>query len=284
MSVPATSFLEWAFLRWVLAPAVTPDISSRLIAQADVDVAGRRYRLDYELSGNQMLVAVELDGFEFHGNRSAFTYDRLRQNDLAATRRQIVRFSYDAIRSDTSRCVDQLQAVLRHDPALAQFLVESPIIEVPDMDPDPIHALAAPPGRDRDEEPQVADSYFDQVRAKLNHRTLRRCQQEAFGALANFYGGGGENAACVMAVGAGKTALGVMACLGFARRRALVVTPGSVIRGTFDLALDHTKARQRALQPPRRTADPGVPASHGMHAGPRRGHRSWGWSGHTARG
>src|SRR5205085_1296838 len=62
-------------------------------------------------------------------------------------------------------------------------------------------------------------------------------------ALANYYGGGGEDAACVMAVGAGKTALGVMACLGFARRRALIVTPGSVIRGTFDKALDHAQSR-----------------------------------------
>src|SRR5215217_187522 len=50
----------------------------------------------------------------------------------------------------------------------------------------------------------------------------------------------GETAACVMSVGSGKTALGVSAVLAFARRRALVVTPGSVIRGVFDKAFDHT--------------------------------------------
>ena len=42
-----------------------------------------------------------------------------------------------------------------------------------------------------------------------------------------------------MSVGAGKTALGVTACLAFASRRAMVITPGSVIRSTFDRAFDH---------------------------------------------
>ena len=85
----------------------------------------------------------------------------------------------------------------------------------------------------------VAGTYFATVRTKLNLKTLRDCQTQAFAALSNYYGGGGRNAACVMSVGAGKTALGVLAALVFTRRRALIVTPGSVIRGTFDKALNH---------------------------------------------
>lgn len=242
-SIESTSFLEWAFLRWVLAASADPRIAVRIEGQARAEAAGRSYKLDYEVRGDELLVAIELDGFEFHGSRAAFTYDRLRQNDIAATGRQIVRFSYDAIRCDTKRCVEQLQAVFRQDDALAVLLIDQPTIEVPDMDPDPIHALAAPPRRDRHQEPIVAENYFDQVREAVNHRTLRRCQREAFGALANYYGGGGEDAACVMSVGAGKTALGVVACLGFARRRAMIVTPGNVIKGTFDTALDHQQSR-----------------------------------------
>lgn len=241
--VPSTSFLEWAFLRWVLAPATKPGIVEHLEAQVVVPVDGHRYLLDYELVGASIRLAVELDGFEFHGTRPAFTYDRMRQNDIAATGRQVVRFSYDAIRLDTARCVDQLQAVLRLDPLLSGLLEPHPSVEAPDMEPNPLFALTASPRPGTHKEPQVADSYFDLVRDKLNHLTLRRCQQEAFGALANYFAGGGEDAACVMAVGAGKTALGVMACLGFARRRALIVTPGSVIRGTFDTALDHAQSR-----------------------------------------
>lgn len=235
-SLRADSFLEYAFLRWVLAPATLPAITERVTPQREVDVDGRHYRLDFEIAGDDLLVAVELDGFRFHSSRDAFTYDRLRQNDLHATGRIVVRFSYDAIRSDTARCVAQLQAVLARDISLAALLVTSPVIETPEMDPDPMHALSPAPSR-RETPPTRA--YFESVRERINQKTLRDCQTQAFSALANYYGAGGTRAACVMSVGAGKTALGVAASLAFTERRALVITPGSVIRGTFDKALDH---------------------------------------------
>ncbi|MBS1676690.1 MAG: DEAD/DEAH box helicase family protein [Actinobacteria bacterium] len=231
----ADSFLEYAFLRWVLTPATLPQIVARVEPQAAATIGERHYRLDYEIVGDEQRVAVELDGFQFHSSRGAFTYDRLRQNDLQASGRSIVRFSYDAIRTDVGRCVAQLQAVLALDPSLAALLVSSPVLETPEMDPDPIHALAPPPGAAAGGD---QDDYFASVAEQLNQATLRDCQSEAFAALANYYGGGGNRAACVMAVGAGKTALGVAATLAFTRRRAMVVTPGSVIRGTFDRAFD----------------------------------------------
>ena len=234
--LPSDSFLEHAFLRWVLAPAARPDIAARIQPQREVEVDGHLYRLDYEIAGGRHLIAVELDGFEFHGNRFAFSYDRMRQNDLLATGRVVVRFSYDSIRLDTRRCVEQLQAVLALDAELSGYVIPNPEVPVPDdMDPDPLYGLrpmsAIPTDR--------PVTYFDSVRGKLDQRTLRDCQTQAFAALANYYGGGGTRAACVMSVGAGKTALGVTACLAFAKRRAMVITPGSVIRGTFDRALDH---------------------------------------------
>ncbi len=237
----AASFLEWAFLRWVLAPATHAEIIGRVTAQRELEIAGHRYRLDYEIGGDSHTIAIELDGFAFHSSRDAFTYDRLRQNDVSATGRTVVRFSYDAIRTDTERCVAQLQTVMASDPSLAAYLVTQPVIETPDMDPDPVHALDAPPQPRpvRDSGGVERDSYFDAVRDRLEQKTLRDCQTQAFAALANYYGSGGLRAACVMSVGAGKTALGVAAALAFTRRRALVVTPGSVIRGTFDRAFDH---------------------------------------------
>jgi len=235
-ALPSDSFLEHAFLRWVLAPAATPDIVPRIRPQQEVEVGGRHYRIDYEIAGDEYVIAVELDGFEFHGNRYAFSYDRMRQNDLLGTGRVVVRFSYDSIRLETRRCVEQLQAVLALDPLLAGLIVPHPDVPQPDdMQPDPLYALrpmSSLPG------PSSA-SYFDTVRDKLNQRTLRDCQTQAFAALANYYRGGSTRAACVMSVGAGKTALGVAACLAFTRRRAMVITPGSVIRGTFDHAFDH---------------------------------------------
>lgn len=261
--LPSSSFLEYAFLRWVLAPAVLPEVSSRIVPQAEVEIEGRRYCIDYEIQGKERVFAVELDGFEFHGNRQAFTYDRLRQNDLHATGRVVVRFSYDSIRSETTRCVAQLQAVLRLDPMLVRLLVPTPIVERPEMDPDPLASRRLSPTllekRRTHEGVGAMNSYFDSVAGKLNLRTLRHCQSEAFAALANYYGPNGRRAACVMSVGAGKTALGVLACLAFSRRRAMVVTPGSVIRGTFDQAFDHEALRNVLYGLPGGPLIPGSP-------------------------
>lgn len=228
------SFLEYAFLRWVLTPATRDEIVSRVFPQHEVRVEDRAYHIDYAFVGDTYRIAVELDGFTFHGSREAFTYDRFRQNDLQAAGWRVIRFSYDAIRSATARCVAQLQAILAQDTGLAPFLVANPRVETPEMDPNPVAGLAPSPLR-----LQVADAtYFASVRHRLNLATLRDCQVQAFAALGDYYRAGGSNAACVMSVGAGKTALGVAASLAFTRKRALVITPGSVIRGTFDRAFD----------------------------------------------
>ncbi|MGW4549325.1 DEAD/DEAH box helicase family protein [Streptomyces violaceorubidus] len=224
-------------MRWVLTPAADAAIVQRVHSQYPVTVQERTYRLDYLIVGQTLRLAVELDGFAFHSDRAAFTYDRLRQNDLAATGLTVLRFSYDAVRTDTARCVAQLQAMLRRDPMLAALVTAVPVVEVPDMAGNPM--LAAGPPRGMGAFGPVAESsYFDEVRDRVDRGPLRSCQDEALVALANYYAGGGRNAAAVMAVGAGKTALGVAAALSFTRRRALVVTPGSVIRGTFASALD----------------------------------------------
>jgi superfamily II DNA or RNA helicase len=260
-ALSSSSFLEYAFLRWVLAPAVRTDIAGNTVPQAEVNVDGRTYRIDYEIRGEERVFAVELDGFEFHGTRSGFSYDRLRQNDLHGTGRIVVRFSYDSIRSETARCVAQLQAVLALDPELALLLIPDPVVEVPDMDPDPLASLRPSPiaGGHAHQGAEDMTSYFSSVKEKLNLKTLRQCQSEAFSALGNYYGSGGMRAACVMSVGAGKTALGVLACLAFSNQRAMVVTPGSVIRGTFDQAFDHEALRNVLYGLPGGPLIPGSP-------------------------
>src|SRR4030095_7001260 len=176
-SIPSSSFLEYAFVRWVLVPALRPAIVDHLFPQAEVDIDSRRYRVDYEVRGKDRIFVIELDGFEFHGNWHAFNYDRLRQNDLHATGRVVVRFSYDAIRSETGRCVAQLQAVLRQDALLKGLLTQNPIVEQPDMDPDPLASLrpspfARPPRGGGDS----LSGYFDDVREKLNLGTFPQSQ------------------------------------------------------------------------------------------------------------
>jgi len=236
--IAGRSFLEDAFVRWVMAAAVTEGIAAHVVGQHAVTVDDRTYRLDFLLVGSQVRVAVELDGFAFHSSKAAFVYDRIRQNDLTSLGYVVLRFSYEAIRDHTARCVAQLQAVLRGDPTLAAYLIADPLVPVPhDMTPNPL-GLATPPERPA---PAPLD-YFDQVRQRMNWQPLRDCQREALVALANYYRRGGVDAACVMSVGAGKTVLGVAAALAFTRQRALIVTPGRVIRGTFATALDPTWA------------------------------------------
>ncbi len=55
----STSFLEYAFLRWVLAPAARATIASAVVPQAEIIVDGHRYLVDYELRGDKLAVAVE---------------------------------------------------------------------------------------------------------------------------------------------------------------------------------------------------------------------------------
>jgi very-short-patch-repair endonuclease len=234
-ALPSDSFLEYAFLRWVLTPAARLDLAARIVPQKEITWAGRNYRIDYAVEGHNNLIAIELDGFEFHGNRYAFSYDRLRQNDLHAAGWIVIRFSYDSIRLDTERCVHQLQAVMALDSLLREFVTEAPAVELPDMSPDPLHVLASSPQRVGN----MPESSFEAVRRKLNLNTLRQCQSQAFAALGNYFASGGMRTACIMSVGAGKTALGVVTSLAFTKQRAMVITPGSVIRGKFDKAFDH---------------------------------------------
>jgi len=63
--LPASSYLEDAFVRWVLTPATSVGIVGQVTAQHPVAVDEHTYRLDYLIAGARLRIAVELDGFEF---------------------------------------------------------------------------------------------------------------------------------------------------------------------------------------------------------------------------
>jgi very-short-patch-repair endonuclease len=79
-----------------------------LVEQFEVDVFGKRYRLDFFYP--QEMVAIEVDGYAVHGNRTAFDRDRERQNALAAADILVLRFtstsSPERIISATRRALD----------------------------------------------------------------------------------------------------------------------------------------------------------------------------------
>ncbi len=166
LALPSDSFLEAAFLRWILGACAQESVAAAVQPQFEVDVEGRQYRVDYVLQGSGRPIAVELDGYAFHSDRGAFTYDRLRQNDLAAAGFIVVRFSYDAVRTRTRRCAEQLTAVMRQDEALSKHLRPVLLVETPDMPSDPAFSLARRSTDAPLHVPAVA-SYFEQVRFAL---------------------------------------------------------------------------------------------------------------------
>jgi hypothetical protein len=97
------AFIPEAWLSSVLAPAVVPAFEEVATPQREVGAGGHSYRADYGIETPTTRLAIELDGYEFHGDRAAFSYDRLRQNDLLAAGWETVHFSYDAIRLETAR-------------------------------------------------------------------------------------------------------------------------------------------------------------------------------------
>src|SRR5689334_17576339 len=64
--LPATSFLEHAFLRYALSPALTIGAQRQVAAQYPVVCGPHTYKLDYALLGARLRIAIELDGYAFH--------------------------------------------------------------------------------------------------------------------------------------------------------------------------------------------------------------------------
>lgn len=129
-ALAADSPLEEAFVWKILTPAALPGIIGHVMPQHQVLCGTRAYRIDYVLVGRYR-IAVELDGYAYHGALDAFTADRLRQNDLVIAGYSILRFTHDAIHHDAPRCMAQLQALMRRDPLLCEYVDSAPRVDVP---------------------------------------------------------------------------------------------------------------------------------------------------------
>lgn len=234
-SLPAESYLEVRFVETVLVPMFHPSVLARLHGAYEITINRRNYRIDYVILGEHIHIAIELDGYAFHSSKEAFTRDRERQNNLVNAGWSVLRFSYDTVVSNVRGCIDQLRQLVVTDSSLQVYL--RPSIAVPTL-PLPAHPIRGMLPRD-----SSTNSPFDRARDQLSHIPLRNCQQEALIAVAQAYRRGQRRAACVLSVGAGKTALGVAATLAFTRRRALVITPATILRQTFQRAMDSANPR-----------------------------------------
>ncbi len=165
-TLTSSSFLEYAFLRWVLTPAVGPVSPATFAPRAGVE--GRTQLPSTTRSEDpKTRRAVELDGFEFHGP-PCLQLRPAPPERSRGTGRDVLRFSYDSIRHDTARCVAQLQAISSSIRPWRQLSSPSPVVEVPEMDPDPLFALRPSPANP---EPSTVEgsvsTYFDVRRRQL---------------------------------------------------------------------------------------------------------------------
>jgi putative AbiEi antitoxin of type IV toxin-antitoxin system len=97
---PGESDLETRVLRILIAHGFPPPVQ-----QHRIRVGGRTIRID--LAYPALRLAIELDGWEFHGTRTAFDDDRARANLLVASGWIVVRFTS---RSSDAEIVECLRA------------------------------------------------------------------------------------------------------------------------------------------------------------------------------
>jgi very-short-patch-repair endonuclease len=70
-----------------------------------LSVMAGKYRLDFALP--DLMIGIELDGFEFHNTRDQFNRDRARQRELEMEGWRIIRFGGSEVHNDAAGCVSQ---------------------------------------------------------------------------------------------------------------------------------------------------------------------------------
>ncbi|HEX6971537.1 MAG TPA: DUF559 domain-containing protein [Limnochordia bacterium] len=85
------------------------------------EVAG--YRVDFALVIRDFKIAIECDGYTYHGSREAYSYDRARDRVLEREGWRVFRFTAGEILANPQACVDEIKDfIMAHEP---QFLDRS---------------------------------------------------------------------------------------------------------------------------------------------------------------
>jgi very-short-patch-repair endonuclease len=87
-----------------------------------VSLAGRRYRVDF--AWPDLRVALECDGWEHHGRRSAFAADRARFAELAAAKWRVLPVTWHAVTKEPERVERWLRDSLSGDVRSADTTVQ----------------------------------------------------------------------------------------------------------------------------------------------------------------
>lgn len=79
-----------------------------------------RYRLDFALPDLQ--IGIELDGYDYHSTKEAFTNDRKRQRRIETAGWRLLRFSGSEVWDDAERCVREAAGLV----GVLKLLIQRP--------------------------------------------------------------------------------------------------------------------------------------------------------------
>ena len=89
--------------------------------QVDLEDGSKRY-IDFAIISQNNRIAVEIDGYNFHAegviSRSSFDDQLRRQNEIIISGWKIIRFSFDQIKNEPEKCIDQLRRIVISDSEL----------------------------------------------------------------------------------------------------------------------------------------------------------------------
>jgi len=89
-----------------------------MVLQIEAQVQVGKYRLDF--AHNQTKVAIELDGYTYHGRDAAFKHDRERDRWLSAQGWTVLRFHGDEVRKNGEKNVGEVVSIIQS----RQFAIE----------------------------------------------------------------------------------------------------------------------------------------------------------------
>ena len=96
--------LEGQFVRYIAKYA--QELTEEIEAQVQVG----KYRLDF--AHNQTKVAIELDGYTYHGRDAAFKHDRERDRWLSSQGWTVLRFHGDEVRENGSKIIREVRQII----------------------------------------------------------------------------------------------------------------------------------------------------------------------------
>lgn len=121
--MPDQNFAERLAYDTVILPVIGEKNAELVHSNYEVDLerVGKRY-IDFAIISATSRVAIEIDGYNYHApgivSREKFDDDLSRQNELTIRGWKVIRYSFDQISKQPSKCQDQLRRAVVSDTEL----------------------------------------------------------------------------------------------------------------------------------------------------------------------